>query len=69
MRLLDICRQAVAIHGEAVIHRGDLNLMRGEVLHRMIGAVMALMHLAGLAAERETEHLMAKTDAEHRHAG
>ena len=35
---------------------------------RMVGAMMALMHLAGLAAEREPEHLMAEADAEDRHA-
>ena len=34
----------------------------------MIGAVMALMHLHGAAAERDAEHLMAETDAECRHA-
>ena len=34
----------------------------------MIGAVMALMHLRGLAAERDAQHLVAEADAEHRHA-
>src|SRR5262249_33157071 len=62
--LLDIRRQAVAVHGEAVIHRGDLDLAGGEVLHRVVRAVMALMHLARGAAEREAKHLMAETDAE-----
>src|SRR5690242_11397510 len=33
--------QALRIDGEAVIHRGDLDLASGQVLHRMIGAVMA----------------------------
>ena len=68
MGLLDIRRQAVAIDGEAVIHRGDLDLAGGEVLHRMVRAVMALMHLARGAAEREPQHLMAEADAEHRQA-
>jgi hypothetical protein len=53
---------------EAVVHRGDLDLAGGEVLHRMVGAVMALMHLHGLGAEREAEHLVAEADAEGRRA-
>ena len=35
------------------------------ILHRMIGAVMALMHLGRGRAKRQPQHLMAKTDAEH----
>ena len=35
----------------------------------MIGAMMALMHLARSAAEREGEHLVAEADAEDRLAG
>src|SRR5215831_3399781 len=50
--LLHVTRQARAVDREAVIHRGDLDLARGEVLDRMIGAVMALMHLHGPAADR-----------------
>jgi hypothetical protein len=38
---------------KAVVHRGDLDLAGGLVLDRMIGAVMALMHLHGLGADRE----------------
>ncbi len=56
------------VHREAVVHRGDLDLAGGEVLHRMVRAVMALMHLHGLAAEREAEHLVAEADAEGRRA-
>ena len=66
--LLDDLGQAFAVDGEAVIHRGDLDLAGGEVLHRMVRAVMALMHLLRRAAEREAEHLMAEADAEHRQA-
>jgi hypothetical protein len=36
-----------------VVHRGDLDLAGGEILDRVVGAVVALMHLGGLAAERE----------------
>jgi hypothetical protein len=51
-----------------VVHRDDLDLAGGLVLHRMIGAVVALMHLARLAADGEAEHLVAEADAEHRQA-
>ena len=34
----------------------------------MIGAVVALVHLHGLGAERDAEHLVAEADAEGRHA-
>ena len=61
--------QAVAVHGEAVIHRDDLDLAGGQVLHRMVGAVMALGHLFGFRAQRQAQHLMTQADAEHRHAG
>src|SRR6516162_7390118 len=62
--LLHALRQRLAVDREAVIHRYDLDLAGFQVLDRMIGAVMALRHLSGLAAEREPQHLMAKADAE-----
>ena len=57
-----------AVDREAVVHRGDLDLAGGEVLHRMVGAVVALVHLHGLRADRDAEHLVAEADAEGRHA-
>ena len=63
MRLLDILRQRVLVDREAVVHRSDLDLAGGQVLHRMIGAVMALMHLHGFAADRDAQHLMAEANA------
>ncbi len=69
VRLLDIRRQRLLVDREAVVHRGDLDLAGGQVLHRMVRAVMALMHLHRLAAEREAEHLVAEADAEGRRAG
>ena len=39
-----------------------------QVLHRMIGAVMALRHLLGLGAQGEAQHLMAQADTEHGYA-
>src|SRR4051794_13110580 len=62
--LLDILRQRLLVYREAVVHRGDLDLAGGEILHGMIRAVVALMHLRGLAAECDAEHLVAEADAE-----
>src|SRR5450432_682360 len=39
--------QGRLIHRKAVVHRGDFHLAGGLVPDRMIGAVMALMHLRG----------------------
>ncbi len=58
--------QRRAINGEAVVHRRDLDLAGREILHRVIGAVMALMHFHGLGADREAKHLVAEADAEYR---
>src|SRR5262245_10328654 len=45
-------RQRLAVDREAVVHRGDLDLAGGEILHRMVRAVMTLVHLHGLGADR-----------------
>src|SRR4051812_22297427 len=68
MRLLRALRQRLAVDREAVIHRSNLDLAGGEILHRMIGAVMALMHFHRAGADREPQHLMTETDAESRRA-
>src|SRR5215470_7840787 len=51
VRLLDILRKRFLVDREAVVHRGDLDLAGGEILHRMVRAVVALMHLHGFAAD------------------
>ena len=56
-----------AIDREAVVHRHDLDLAGGEVLDRMVGAMMALRHLDGPRADREPQELMAEADAEQGH--
>src|SRR4051794_8184609 len=61
--------QARPLDGEAMVHGRDLDLAGREVLDRMIGAVMALMHLRRLGAERDRQHLMSEADAEERLAG
>ncbi len=62
-------RQRLRVDREAVVHRDDLDLAGGVVLDRMVGAVMALMHLLGLGAERQRQHLVAEADAEDRDVG
>ena len=61
--------QSGAVDGEAVVHRRDLDLAGGEILDRMIGAVMALMHFLRLGAERQRQHLVAEANAEDGLAG
>src|SRR5437762_4064023 len=61
--------QGRLIHREAVVHRGDFNHSGGLVLDRMIGAMMALMHLRSLGADREPEHLMTEANSKSRRAG
>ena len=58
--------QAGGIDLEAVVLAGDLDLAGLDILHRMVRAAMAVMHLAGLRAERQCEHLVAEADAEDR---
>ena len=58
--------QAFGIDLEAVVLAGDLDLAGLQVLDRVVGAAMAVMHLAGLRAERQRQHLVAEADAEDR---
>jgi hypothetical protein len=64
MRFNDIGRQSSAVHGEAVVHGRDLDLAGHEVLHRVIGPVVTLVHLDGLGSDGDAEHLVAEADAE-----
>src|SRR3546814_9500046 len=56
--------QRRGIDHEAVVLAGDLDLAGGEVLHRVVGATVAALHLGGLGAEGEREDLVAEADAE-----
>ena len=60
MRDLERVRQTVWIDNKTMILAGDLNPTRGEILDRMIGAVVALMHLRRFCSQRPAEQLMAK---------
>ena len=46
-------RQRRRVHREAVVLRGDLDAAGGEVLHRLVGAVVAELQLVRAAAERQ----------------
>src|SRR3954470_16090042 len=61
--------QGRLIHREAVVHRCDLHLAGGLVLYRMIGAMMTLMHLFGLGADSQAEHLVTQANSKGRRAG
>ncbi len=69
MGLLDTFGQRVGVDGETMVHRDDFDLAGRVVLHRMVGAVVTLMHLLGPAAERQRQHLVTEADAEHRDVG
>src|SRR5581483_12239517 len=64
MRYARVGRQRIGIDGEAVVLRSDQHAAGIEILHRMIGAVMAEWHLARLRAQREPHQLVAEADAE-----
>ena len=68
MGLLDAVRQGLGIDRKSMIHGYDLDLSGGEILYRMVGAVVALMHLFRFCTKRETQHLVAKANAEDRQA-
>jgi len=62
VRDLGALRQRLRNDAEAVVLRGDLDLARGQVLDRLVGAAMAALHLARLAAERKRQDLMAQAE-------
>ena len=61
-------RQRLLVDREAVVLAGDADAAGVEVLHRVVGAVVAELHLEGLRAGGERHDLVAEADAEGRHA-
>ncbi|EIL99181.1 putative thioesterase [Rhodanobacter thiooxydans LCS2] len=59
-------RQRGRIHREAMVLAGDQHVAVVQVLHRVVGAVVAELHLQRLAAQRQAHQLVAETDAEQR---
>ena len=65
----DVLRQAGGVHFETVVLAGDHHAAGLEVLHRVVGTVMAEFHFAGFPTGGDAKNLMAETDAEHRQLG
>src|SRR5262245_28352486 len=68
VRGLEVRRQRRRVDREAVILAGDDDAAALQVLHRVVGAVMAEFHLQRLRPRREAHELVAQADAEGRHA-
>ena len=62
-----IAHPRVGIDGEPVVVAGDLHDARLQVLHRLVHAPVAELHLVGAAAEGMGEQLVAQADPEDRH--
>ena len=56
--------QGGGIDFKAVVLAGNHHAAAVQILHGVVGAVVAERHFAGLAAEREPQKLVAETDAE-----
>lgn len=57
--------QRVGVHFETVVLAGNHHFATVQILHRVVGAVVAEGHFAGFAAEGEAEQLVSQADAEH----
>src|SRR3954463_13874668 len=65
MRLDDLTvRERIWVNGKVMIVRRDLHLLRLQLLHRMIAAVVSELELVCLAAERQADQLMSETNPE-----
>ncbi|MCY1508168.1 hypothetical protein D9M68_424690 [compost metagenome] len=64
-----VARQGRLVDGEAVVLAGDHHHAAVEVLHRVVGAMVAMAHLHGLGAGGQAEQLVAEADAEDRDLG
>ena len=64
-----IGRQRIGIHRKTVVLARDVDALRFNVFHRVIGAVMAELHLEGLRTDGEPHDLMTEADAEKRQLG
>ena len=61
--------QSLGIHSETVVHRGDFDLAGFKILYRVIGAMMAMVHLDGFRTKSQGKHLMSKAYSENRQGG
>src|SRR5712691_3982029 len=63
-----MCVSSTSLCGKVEItaHNHNFDFAALQLLHRVIAAVMSEFQLVGLAAERDTDELMSKADAEDR---
>ena len=61
--------QGLLVHRKAVVLGGDHHGVVVQTLHRVIGTVVAELHLDGLGAGGQAQQLVAQADTEHRGAG
>ena len=59
--------QRVGIHRKAMVLTGDADAASVEVLDRVVGAVVAELHLDGASTDSEAQQLVPQADAEERH--
>jgi hypothetical protein len=64
VRGAQVVGQRLLVHREAVVLAGDAHAAGIEVLHRVVGAVVAELHLEGLGAGGQRHDLVAQADAE-----
>src|SRR5579872_2683279 len=69
MRGPDILRQRGLIDGEPVVLAGDEDPPGFQILHGMVRAVMAELHLHGASTHGQAQDLMPQADAEQRQVG
>ena len=63
---LNVRRQVALVDREAMVLAGDQHAAGVQVLHRVVGAVVAELHLHGARAAGQAEQLVAQADAEGR---
>ena len=66
MSRLQVAGQVVQLDREAMVLRGDLDLLGALIEHGLIGAAVAEFQLVRLASQGLPEDLMAQADAEDR---
>lgn len=58
--------QALRIHRKSVVHRRDFHLTGVFVFHRVVGAVVSVIHFDGLGAQGQSQHLVTKANSKNR---
>ena len=64
---LDLRRQALGVHGVAVVLGGDVHLVGVQVSHRVVCAAVSELELEGAGAKGAPKHLVAQADAHYGH--